>query len=49
MATLFLLLRAGVLHPVVIDRLPLDAASAVHARIDKGRLGGKIVLQPWSA
>jgi NADPH:quinone reductase-like Zn-dependent oxidoreductase len=49
MATLFLLLRAGVLHPVVIDRLPLKAASEVHARIDKGGLGGKIVLLPWSA
>jgi NADPH:quinone reductase-like Zn-dependent oxidoreductase len=49
MATLFLLLRAGVLHPVVIDRLPLDAAGEVHARIDKGGLGGKIVLLPWSA
>jgi len=42
-------LRAGVLHPVVIDRLPLAAASEVHARIDGGGLGGKIVLLPWSA
>jgi NADPH:quinone reductase-like Zn-dependent oxidoreductase len=49
MTTLFLLLRAGVLHPVVIDRLPLEVASEVHARIDKGGLGGKIVLLPWSA
>jgi NADPH:quinone reductase-like Zn-dependent oxidoreductase len=49
MATLFQLLREGVLHPVVIDRLPLAAASEVHARIDRGGLGGKIVLQPWSA
>jgi NADPH:quinone reductase-like Zn-dependent oxidoreductase len=48
MATLFQLLRAGVLHPVVIDRLPLAAASKVHARIDRGGLGGKIVLLPWS-
>jgi NADPH:quinone reductase-like Zn-dependent oxidoreductase len=48
MATLFQLLRAGVLHPVVIDRLPLAAASEVHARIDAGGLGGKIVLLPWS-
>jgi NADPH:quinone reductase-like Zn-dependent oxidoreductase len=48
MATLFQLLRAGVLHPVVIDRLPLAAASEVHARIDRGGLGGKIVLLPWS-
>jgi NADPH:quinone reductase-like Zn-dependent oxidoreductase len=47
MATLFQLLRAGVLHPVVIDRLPLAAASEVHARIDRGGLGGKIVLLPW--
>jgi len=49
MAALFQLLRAGVIHPVVIDRLPLAAASEVHARIDKGGLGGKIVLLPWSA
>jgi NADPH:quinone reductase-like Zn-dependent oxidoreductase len=49
MATLFQLLRTGVLHPIVIDRLPLAAASEVHARIDRGGLGGKIVLLPWSA
>ena len=49
MATLFQLLRAGVLHPVVIDRLPLAGASEVHVRIDRGGLGGKIVLLPWSA
>jgi NADPH:quinone reductase-like Zn-dependent oxidoreductase len=49
MAMLFGLLRAGALHPVVIDRLPLAAASEVHARIDRGGLGGKIVLMPWSA
>ena len=48
MATLFQLLREGVLHPIVIDRLPLAAAREVHARIDKGGLGGKIVLLPWS-
>jgi NADPH:quinone reductase-like Zn-dependent oxidoreductase len=49
MATLFELLRDGAIHPVVIDRLPLAAASAVHARIDGGGLGGKIVLLPWPA
>jgi NADPH:quinone reductase-like Zn-dependent oxidoreductase len=49
MATLFQLLRAGAIQPVVIDRLPLAAASEVHARIDRGGLGGKIVLLPWSA
>jgi NADPH:quinone reductase-like Zn-dependent oxidoreductase len=47
MATLFRLLRAGAIHPIVIDRLPLSAASDVHARIDRGGLGGKIVLLPW--
>jgi hypothetical protein len=31
----------------VIDRVPLAAASKVHARIDSGGLGGKIVLLPW--
>jgi NADPH:quinone reductase-like Zn-dependent oxidoreductase len=49
MAALFQLLRAGAIHPVVIERLPLAAASEVHARIDRGGLGGKIVLLPWSA
>jgi len=49
MAALFELLREGAIHPVVIDRLPLAAASQVHARIDTGGLGGKIVLLPWRA
>jgi NADPH:quinone reductase-like Zn-dependent oxidoreductase len=49
MAALFKLLREGAIHPIVIDRLPLAAASEVHARIDSGGLGGKIVLLPWSA
>ena len=47
MAALFDLLRDGAIHPVVIDRLPLAAARAVHSRIDAGGLGGKIVLLPW--
>lgn len=47
MATLFELLRNGAIHPVVIDRLPLAAAREVHARIDAGGQGGKIVLLPW--
>jgi NADPH:quinone reductase-like Zn-dependent oxidoreductase len=49
MTALFQLLRAGAIHPVVIERLPLAAAGEVHARIDKGGVGGKIVLLPWSA
>jgi len=49
MAVQFQLLRTGVLRPIVIDRLPLTAAREVHARIDSGGLGGKIVLLPWSA
>jgi NADPH:quinone reductase-like Zn-dependent oxidoreductase len=47
MATLFDLLRDGAIHPVVVDRLPLAAAQDVHAAIDAGGLGGKIVLLPW--
>jgi NADPH:quinone reductase-like Zn-dependent oxidoreductase len=47
MAALFQLLRVGAIQPVVIDRLPLAAASDVHARIDRGGLGGKNVLLPW--
>jgi NADPH:quinone reductase-like Zn-dependent oxidoreductase len=49
MAALFQLLVVGAIHPVVIERLPLAAASEVHARIDRGGLGGKIVLLPWPA
>ena len=48
MATLLALLRESAIHPVVIDRLPLAAARDVHARIDAGGLGGKIVLVPWA-
>jgi NADPH:quinone reductase-like Zn-dependent oxidoreductase len=47
MATLFELLRERAIHPVVVDRLPLEAAREVHARIDACGLGGKIVLMPW--
>ena len=47
MAALFQLLRAGAIRPVVIERLALAAASEVHRRIDRGGLGGKIVLLPW--
>ena len=47
--TLFQLLRDGTIRPVVIEQLPLAAASEAHARIDRGGLGGKIVLLPWSA
>jgi NADPH:quinone reductase-like Zn-dependent oxidoreductase len=46
MTALLELLRAGSIHPVVVDRLPLSAAREVHARIDAGGLGGKIVLLP---
>jgi NADPH:quinone reductase-like Zn-dependent oxidoreductase len=49
MAALFDLLRDRAIHPVVIERLPLTAAHDVHARIDGGGLGGKIVLLPWQA
>jgi NADPH:quinone reductase-like Zn-dependent oxidoreductase len=49
MAALFELLRNGAIHPVVIGREPLAAAKDVHARIDAGGLGGKIVLVPWLA
>jgi hypothetical protein len=49
MAPLFELLREGAIHPIVVERLPLSAARAVHVRIDAGGFGGKIVLLPWSA
>jgi NADPH:quinone reductase-like Zn-dependent oxidoreductase len=47
MATLFELLREGAIQPVVVERLPLDAAREVHAHVDAGGLGGKIVFMPW--
>ena len=47
MRTVLGLLERGAIHPVVIDRLPLLAAREVHMRIDRGGLGGKIVLLPW--
>jgi NADPH:quinone reductase-like Zn-dependent oxidoreductase len=49
LAALLGLLRDGAIHPVVVDRLPLAAARGVHARIDAGGFGGKIVLLPWAA
>jgi NADPH:quinone reductase-like Zn-dependent oxidoreductase len=48
MTMLFDMLRDGAIHPIVADRLPLAAAQDVHAAIDAGGLGGKIVLLPWS-
>ncbi len=47
MAALFDLLRDGAIHPVVVGREGLAAAKDVHARIDAGGFGGKIVLLPW--
>jgi len=49
MAELFELLRDGIIHPMVIDRLPLVAAREVHARIDASGLGSKTVLLPMLA
>jgi NADPH:quinone reductase-like Zn-dependent oxidoreductase len=49
MAALFELLVSGAIHPIVIGREPLTAVQQVHARIDAGGLGGKIVLLPWPA
>jgi len=45
---MFQLLIVGAIHPVVIERLPLAAVGEVHARIDRGGPGGKIVLLPCS-
>lgn len=47
MAKLLNCLKQGRIKPVVADRLPLSAAAQVHRRIDKGGLGGKVVLLPW--
>jgi NADPH:quinone reductase len=49
MAALFELLRNGAIHPVVIGREPLAAVQNIHARIDTGGLGGKIVLLPLAS
>lgn len=49
MAKLFDLLRDRIIHPTVVECLPLAAAPEAHIRIDAGGLGGKIVLLPWAA
>jgi len=49
MAKLLNCLKEGRIKPVVADRLPLVAAADVHRRIDKGGLGGKVVLLPWQS
>jgi NADPH:quinone reductase-like Zn-dependent oxidoreductase len=46
MATLFQLLRVGAIQPVVIERLPLAAASEVHARIDRGPIA---IVATWDS
>ena len=48
MSTLLHMVRDRLIHPIVVDRLPLSAAREVHSRIDAGGLGGKIVLMPWA-
>ena len=45
---MFTMLRAGEIKPVVVETLPLRDARQVHERIDRGGLGGKIVLLPWA-
>ncbi len=47
MAKLFELLRDRAIQPIVVERLPLACAREVHARIDAGGRGGKVVLLPW--
>ncbi len=47
LAKLLNCLKDGRIRPVVADRLPLPAAAEVHRRIDKGGLGGKVVLLPF--
>ena len=43
---LFADLAAGRLAPVIDQRLPLDQGSAAHARLTRGGVLGKLVLQP---
>lgn len=47
MAKLLVCLKEGRIGPVITDRLPLSAAADVHRRIERGGLGGKVVLLPW--
>lgn len=44
---LFALLKAGKLHPAIEARVPLAQAAAVHHRIDRAEVKGKIVLMPF--
>ncbi|TXS96110.1 zinc-binding dehydrogenase [Parahaliea maris] len=46
--TLFSMLAAGRLSPVVAQRRPLEDAAAVHREIDVGAIAGKVVLDCWA-
>jgi NADPH:quinone reductase-like Zn-dependent oxidoreductase len=41
-------LRAGVIRPVVAERLTLDQVADAHIRLERGGLEGKLVLDPWA-
>ncbi len=43
--TLMHLLAEGKLHPSVADVVPLEQAAAVHQRIDKAEIAGKVILR----
>jgi len=45
---LFELLKAGRIKPVVAGRYPLSEVRAVHEKIDRGEVLGKIVLLPFT-
>ena len=46
MESLFAMVAAGTLDPVIADELPLDEANDAVARIRENRAGGKLLLRP---
>lgn len=40
------LIAEGIVRPVIVDRLPLDAAAEAHRRLEAGSAAGKLLLVP---
>lgn len=40
------LVRRGLVKPLVVDELPLEAAAHAHARLEREGIGGRLILRP---
>jgi len=47
LAELFSLLEREAIRPAVAERLRLDDVARAHARLERGGLSGKLILEPW--